>query len=133
MESCTSNPNPPSSEKLSDDLKYNLFGTSFSLSNYIFSVWSGGGGLKAGAAASGQIVYSSQSSPPGWTGSVSGCGNATASGVVGVATSVCQSISSTNKAIDLGTQTISAGPAVGVKAGTSATGCLQLMYCSQFK
>lgn len=38
-----------------------------------------------------------------------------------------------NKAIDLGTQTISAGPAVGVKAGTSATGCLQLMYCSQFK
>ena len=79
------------------------------------------------------MVYSPQSSPPGWTGSVSGCGNATASGGVGVATSVCQSISSTNKALDLGTQTISAGPAVGVKAGTSATGCLQLMYCSQFK
>ncbi|WP_114921715.1 RHS repeat-associated core domain-containing protein [Neisseria elongata] len=93
----------------------------------------GGGGLKVGAEATGQMVYSPQSSPPGWTGSVSGCGNATASGGVGVATSVCQSISSTNKALDLGTQTISAGPAVGVKAGTSATGCLQLMYCSQFK
>lgn len=93
----------------------------------------GGGGLKAGAAASGQMVYSPQSSPPGWTGSVSGCGNATASGGVGATTSVCQSISSTNKAIDLGTQTISAGPAVGAKAGTSATGCVQLMYCTQFK
>ena len=53
-----------SSEKLSDDLKYNLFGTSFPLSNYIFSVWSGGRRPKAEAAASGQMVYSPQSSPP---------------------------------------------------------------------
>ena len=123
-----------SSEKLSDDLKYNLFGTSFPLSNYIFSVWSGGRRPKAEAAASGQMVYSPQSSPPpGWTGSVSGFGNATAFGGVGSTSSVCQSISSTNKAIDLGTQTISAGSAVGAKAGTSATGCVQLMYCTQFK
>ena len=78
-------------------------------------------------------MYSSQSSPPGWTGSVSGCGNATVSRGVSGTSAICQSLSSTNKAIDLGTQTISAGPAVGANAGTSATGRLQLMYCSQFK
>ena len=71
--------------------------------------------------------------PPRWTGLVSGFGNATAFGGVGSTSSVCQSISSTNKAIDLGTQTISAGSAVGAKAGTSATDCVQLMYCTQFK